>query len=285
MALSTYQIQIHEDFTIGPSTDYTVLGWSGFGLDGWRVSDDPAPLQHGVWFGPEYLGGRSILLEVHVRGDDPSDTMANIDALVAAWQLDTSGDGYGAVTTLDICLPGVGTRRLYGRPRRVAGTLDRVVHSNAQFTLEFVAGNPRWQSPTLSQQVFTPATASVGRGYNRSFNYGYGGATDSGIEVCNNAGTAEAIPVLRIDGPCTTPSLINETTGKTLTLDYTLASGEYLLIDFYERTVLLDGTASRFYAKRGDWWGLAPGDNEIRFAVQSSSSPCAATLSWRSAWL
>jgi hypothetical protein len=56
------------------------------------------------------------------------------------------------------------------------------------------------------------------------------------------------------------------------------------VIDLYNRTVRLNGTASRRNTLiNPDWFMLSPGDNIIRYRADSSGNPDA-SISYRNAW-
>lgn len=284
MSLQDYQIAI-PGLTIGPGTPYILTEWSGYGVPAVRTSDDPVPQDDGSWTGPDYLDSRELTLSVVVRGDTPEDTVANAEALLAAWNLDTSQDGYGARMPLTLKMPGIDERVIFGRPRRAQLETTRIVGTNVVADLEFFCPDPLWYSSSLRTQVFSLSEPASGRGYNRSYDYGYGGATDSGIENLTNAGSRAVWPIAVIEGPVVNPRIENIDTGQTLALSYTLLAGETLELDFQAKTVLLNGTASRYYAKSGEWFKLAPGANNIRFVSGSYDAGAVLIMSWRDAWV
>jgi hypothetical protein len=70
-----------------------------------------------------------------------------------------------------------------------------------------------------------------------------------------------------------------------MSFDITIADGDFLWIDTETRSVLLNGTASRFPNKSSnDWIDLQPGVNEITFRA-STPSAASMTMSFRSAWV
>lgn len=284
MTLADYQMEF-QALVLGPGTDYIITEWTGLGTPEYRTSDDRIPLDHGVWTGPEYLEGRSVTLRTVVRGDSEALVTQNADALLQAWYLDTRDDGYGTNEPLKVKLPGRDERWLFGRPRRVMMETSGIKGTNIPSSLEFFASDPRWYSATEHSTSIAYNSAASGRAYDRAYDYGYGGAGQSNAVQILNAGSFPTRPHVRIDGPVTNPYIINETAGKTLQLTYTLPAGEYLDVDFADRTVMLNGTASRYYVKSGDWFELAPGNNDIRFGVGSTSGAPTAVMTWRDAWL
>jgi hypothetical protein len=102
-----------------------------------------------------------------------------------------------------------------------------------------------------------------------------------------NQGDAPTWPRFRIDGPITNPQILNNTTGQSVFLTYTLASGEWL--DVYPQTgrILLNGTADRYSAYNfttSAWWQLQPGSNDVRLLALSYSSPALLTVYYRHAY-
>lgn len=284
MSLSEYQLRIDTTgLVMGAGTDYIVHSWEGLGLPGVRDSDREVPFDHGIFQGPEYVEPRTVSIDMTIRGVDANDCQSNVDALIKAWYFDArAASTYNKGSILSVRQPGQVERLLYGRPRRLTIDHSRIIAGNATATAEFLSRDPRWYSSTLNSSVLGLASVSSGFSWDKSFDFGFGGGSSNAVN-CVNAGSFNSIPSLRLDGPLTNVTVTNETTGKSIVITYTLAGGEYLELDFQQRTVLLGGTASRYYAKSGDWWDLIPGTNSIRLNASSGSGT--ATLSWRDAWL
>lgn len=281
MPVTDYQFET-QGLTMGPGTPYIVTDWTGYGTPDMRNSDDPWPLDHGTMTGPEYYDGRGVTLSVVVRGDSPSDAVDNADALLAAWQLDTRQDGFNEVAPLTVKIPGRAARRLHGRPRRASLSPTSIRSSRVDATLEYFAPDPRWYSADLRSEVLNIGTPATGRSYPRQYNYGYGGGQSNSTTLVN-AGNFETRPVITITGTCNNPRIQNVTTGRTLRLNISLTSPDFLVVDCAKRTVLLNGTASRYAAKVGDWLELAAGANQIRLLTDAGSP--IVSVDWRDAWL
>lgn len=109
----------------------------------------------------------------------------------------------------------------------------------------------------------------------------------TGQQYCVNAGDAPTWPRFRIDGPIVNPQLLNNTTGKSVVLNYTLNSGEYLDVYPDRGAILAGGTADRYSALNfaaSTWWQLQPGSNDVRLLASSYSSPAALTVYFRNAY-
>lgn len=283
MAVQDYQMEF-AGLQIGPGTPYILRRWEGYGVPDFRNSDDPAPLQDGVWTGPDYHGGRMLRIEVTARGATPEDAVANAEALFSAWYLDTEADGYGARLPLQLKMPGLSTRTAFGRPRRVVAAVERIVGCNVPCSMEFFMPDPFWYG-AVSMRSFVLAEPAGGYGYDKEYDYGYGGAADSGLGICVNGGNRATWPVFTITGPVTNPRIENLTLGKTLRFQISLSPGQELTINSQDKTVILDGAASRYFTKSGDWFQLAPGANSLRFASTSYDPDAGLTVTWRDAWI
>ncbi len=286
MTLSNYQMAIATTgLTFGPSTNYVIESWEGVGNPGVRTNDREAPYDHGTFLGPEYLEARQLTINLKMLGSDDASAQALLDALSKAWYFDATTEfgRQSAATYLQLQLPGQSLRRLYGRPRQLVIDNSKLITGHPSAVATFFANDPRWYSDAINTQGLALGAATTGFGFNLGFNFGFGGTSTSGTASVTNAGTFPTYPVITLTGPLTNVTLTNQTTGEVLTIALTIASGDTLTIDFLNKTVLLNGTASRYFAKSGTWWQLQPGANSISFTAQSGSG--SASVAWRDAWL
>ena len=66
-----------------------------------------------------------------------------------------------------------------------------------------------------------------------------------GLVYATNAGWAPCFPLITIVGPCINPRIEQQTTGETVGFTTTLASTDTLVVDCYNGSAILNGTASR----------------------------------------
>lgn len=265
---------------LGAGTSYDITrAPKGWGLPPVRTSDVPRPRDHGLFFGQDFLAGRTLTFEIAVLGDDAADAGLKVDALAAVWQ-PPAGD---AVVPLSVKIPGQVERLLNGRPRRLAWILDDLKAATPTAVLQYEVADPRWYAALLTTLSTPAATSGGGRTYNRVYPLVYAAGGAGGFIAAVNAGDYPTRPVITITGPSTTPRLEHVESGRYLQLDLTLAAAEFIIIDTDARTILLGGTASRFDKLSGTWFELAPGTNTIRFT--SADSQGTAQVVYRSAWL
>ncbi|WP_199930878.1 phage distal tail protein [Streptomyces sp. CB02923] len=268
------------DMLFGPGTPYGVEALLGIDdLPDVRGDDSDRPNQHGTYSGPDYTGARVIQLGLAIRGDDPTHLRALKMALRAATQ---PGQTPAPLQLLDWDL------LAYGKVRKRSIPYDaHYLWRVGEAAIEWYCPDPRLYSlaeHTASTTAYSPA---AGRTYPLTFPRSYGDAGSAGRITAYNGGSAEAYPVLRIDGPVAAP-VIEHTTGTlTFTAAAVLRQGEYLVIDTRARAVLLMGSAPRRdWVQGGSRWPvLAPGPTEIAFrgaALPGASGQSALlTVTWR----
>lgn len=290
MAAGDLVTQEHEfelrGLLMGPGGDWQVREIEGLGVPSLRTSDSSRPIQHGEFPGLDLLEGRTVRLGLLSENADSSVLRDRADALTQAW---APADDEAGDRDVPLHIRPVGDRKevLFGRPRRceVRLELDLFGADILMADVEYRAQDPRRYSAVESSVSVSPPVTSAGRTYDLTFDRAYGAGT-SGTVAATNAGNFGTFPVWQLAGPLTNPDLENVTAGKTVSLAISIASGDTLEVGFQERTVLLNGTASRYNtvtSGASDWWELAPGDNDLRLGADSGTG--SATVTWRSAWL
>jgi hypothetical protein len=266
-------------------TNYVGVLSSISGLDSPEIRESAEELvgMDGGVHGDFYYGRRPIVLEGLLL--NPASV---VDRNQRADRLHRASDALRADATLAWQAEGMAEQSIRVRrhqPLRMEGTWQK------SYQLALVAEDPRIYSfVTNSVQVLAEILggSDIGRGYDRTYDIDYGPANPNGQVLATNAGTTLTYPVLTVTGPGTNPSISNLTTGETLYLNYELAADELLTLDMLNRTVLLNGTASRYSAVdfiRSDWWGLMPGLNDVRVSFTTHSTGASLRIDWRDAWL
>lgn len=279
----SWQLEIG-GLVLGAGTSYQIDadGPAGLGLPDLRTSDLPRPQDHGVFFGADFFSSRSLTFDVWLLADTPADAVALMDALVAIWQ-PPAGD---ALTPLTLRLPGQDGRVLYGRPRRLAYDVSFLRSGAPRASLQYEAADPRLYSATGGLVTVSLPTVTGGLVWPTGWPLVWGAGTAGGVTI-TNAGNFGSRPVVTFRGDLIGPSLENVTAGKVFRMNdaYNLAADETLVVDFDARTVLLDGTASRYgdVDSTSQWWELQPGENQLRLGAHSGAG--SALVNYRSAWL
>lgn len=284
MAVTTDWQMEFGSLLIGEETDYDIVEIEGL-LDHPEVrsSDHERLRRHGLAPGDDFTGGRVVIVSMDVYGADTDAVATAVSNLQQAFRT-------GDEAALSFQIPGVAggnLARVNARVRNRSLVIDRNFTAGIpRAVVQFYATDPRIYTeaqPQVSTDIFA---ASGGITFNVVGNFNFPPSTESGTVTATNSGTFTTPTVIRLDGPVTNPSIENLTTDESMSLTITVAEGDYLEIDSAERTILLNGTASRYSAldAGSDWIDLPPGDNELKFRG-SSGTTATMTVTWRSAWL
>jgi len=256
------------------------------GLDGADVRENTQeiPAADGLIQGDNLHGGRPITIDGFIvsEGLTAAQRNARIDKLLRA-SLAMTADAELRWTE-----SGGVPVHLYLRRQQPTRITDRLPKS---FLLSMVSANPRIEGQTENSQqiVAGGSTGNEGFPFPMAFPLNFR-AAGSGSSVSNivTYGNAPAVPRFRIDGPITNPTILNNTTGKQIKLNYTLGAGAYLIVNARDHTIKLNGATDVYSAldfANSTWWNLQAGTNDVRLLSTTFTAPAALTTYWRDSWL
>lgn len=154
----------------------------------------------------------------------------------------------------------------------------------AQFLASFDASFPFLVSQTENSQNISLSTGGGGKVPPDTMPMALAG--DSGGNITEvNSGNGIYYPSVRFTGPVTNPQITNETVGKFIRLQITLAVGEYVDLDFKRKTVTDNLGTNKYATKSGDWWFVQPGSNVIRFTADVYNASSLANIKYRDSYL
>ena len=242
----------------GPNGYRVVLGngdtaradpdWIGFlnpddgvtGLDSAEVRESADLLVEadGGVHGAFYRGRRPFTLNGWIDTNTDLDVMSErIDKLLAA--TDAMRED-GTLTWQESHRPETGVWfRAASGGARISGRIPK------RFTVPLVSADDRIVSTTINSEIVVPGGAGGIIGFTDPFSDPFSESFDVSAQVTVvNAGKKGARPWFTIEGPITNPQLLNNTTGETIVITYTLAADEFLTIETHpaRRSVLLAGT-------------------------------------------
>lgn len=156
------------------------------------------------------------------------------------------------------------------------------------FQLTLVSTDPYALSSSESSAAITPGAAAGETGIVNPITDPISTSLNvTAQQFVVNQGDAPSWPRFRLDGPLGNPQILNNTTGQTVALGYTLNTGEWLDIYPDRGRILLNGTADRYSAldfTNTEWWQVQPGSNDVRLLASSFSSPAQLTVFWHHAY-
>lgn len=232
----------------------------------------------GGFMDAEFETGRDIAI-TGTLFTNGANVMSTLDALKANWAPSPT------LQQLYFMTSDVGLRYLNVKPLGVAYNLDtalRVGVCDVVFTC--YAEDPRfYDNFTNSYTLQIGATIFTGFAFPFGFPLSFGGVstTNDGVFV-PNGGNRPAPVTMTINGPVTNPTIINDTTGDTMSFSATIASGQSLVINSYYKTVTLNGANRRTWMQQNGWFDLQPGSNFIRFRATGGSGNL--VLQYNNAW-
>jgi hypothetical protein len=274
---SAWQIEM-QGLLLGAGTSYVVRGFNPWAAPVVRPGDQARSGQHGVSAGEDWLGERPITIDVLVRPSTDAAEQAARRLLAGAFRPLTST----AVVPL-VWMEDDGVRyQLFGKPRAASSQLAPTLPTEARF----LATDPRIYAAAAKSLSAALPTLSGGLTFPAAAPFVFGAAGAGGAIAATNDGTIDTPWVITFTGPLVAPTVEHTAQSRTLSLSgATLAAGETVVIDSAARTVLLNGTTSRYswLSSSSQWWTLEPGANALRFGAASGSGTC--QVAYRDAWL
>ncbi len=234
--------------------------------------------QDGGFIDAEFETGRDIILEGTVFGS-LNNVEPYLDAIKANFAPSTVPIPFYFKST------GVSERVIFVKPRGVRfdwDTARRLGMTKIQFLM--YAEDPRiYDNNLISQVISYGGPATTGFGFPFGFNLSFGAVVPPNGSYIIVIGNRPTPAILTITGPVDQPRIVNDTDGKTMIFNVTLAGGETLVIDLVNRTVLLNGTTNRRNTlQSADWFLFQPGNTFIRFGGVTGTGTL--TVSYRNAW-
>lgn len=281
LVVDDWQIE-YSGLLLGGDTSYAWVGDTVGTMPPVRTSRQTRLRQDGAYAGDSFLGIRTLRFTFEVYESDADTFDTTIQSLVEAFSP-------AGMKPLYIQKPGFALGRkvfINAEPVRmqVPGNLEHY-HRIPVVTVELECADPLWYDNDIaSVSGLTLAEGVGGLTWPLTWPLNWGTYT-SGSFIATNNGSRTTYPTITFTGPLTTPRLTNETSGLYLEFDLTVASGETLVVDTgTARTVLLNGVSNRYYTLTAGstWFGLAPGNDQIRFSASAGAGT--ATVTWRNAW-
>lgn len=287
--LKDYQFEL-DDYAFGLGLPMLLVD-GGFdpGSASWRTQDQPHAHGDGTTFGRDQLDGPTWAWELGTDQGDPASALKVLADFSKAWRATEARQTPGAVLALRYALAGR-TRRVYGRPRRLAAPPNNKILSGwIPVTCDFQTADALHYDDTEESLSVGITTSSAG-GLTSPLKEPLatvteGAETRTGINV---GGDAPTWAVVSFTGPVSNPYV--ELGGWHCGLRGSLADGEEVTIDsrpWVRTAVRNDGASMGGRLDRKTYLDrmlLPPGGYEIVYGGGSSVATSTATVRWRSAF-
>jgi hypothetical protein len=224
-----------------------VTGWDGPDVQGGGVI--PKSGDHGAYAAPQYYAARNITLTVTASA--PTQALRDVARGLLQEAIPISDL---AVFQYNEPVPKQALVRRSGTITEAYPTLCDVT-----FTIGLVAPDPRkYGTQPVIAQANAATSSGIGFAFPIAFPFAAPPQPPSGAVIVTNAGTFETRPVITVQGPVTSPSLTNVTTGQTVSwTGLVLGPTDVLSADFS----LAQGTLNGAYRPAdvfSSWWTLPP---------------------------
>lgn len=277
-----------DGYTFGGEQDAVLVTPGGFdpGVTGWRTQDAENPVGDNYLFGRDRLTPGTWGFTLQTNKEDELGALGAMEKMAVKWRADNIRSTPGAVSTLRYNLGGA-TRRVYGRPRRWAPSIDtglwRGVNSivaDFQLADTFYYADA---SRNIDMSILPGSTSGLKGPLTGKLSTLLAG--ERARSVADIGGTAPAPFVAVIYGPIQNPWLSED--GWKLELNATLAYDQYVVIDTrpWANTVLrsdgasLAGALSR--TSRLSTARLKPGGANLRFGGKDATGTSHVAIAWR----
>jgi hypothetical protein len=253
-----------------PFVDVTSV--SGLDTAPLRTNTDEHQGTDGTYVDTPYMSMRTIVVSGTLY-TDPSDPDSLLDSLRTDYESNVVRPFYFQLpnkTLRYVNCQGGGLQYNIDQSRRIGST-------PVQFTV--LAGDPYiYDYPAQQAIAQISSAAGIGIGFNVAFNTGFGGPITTFPVAISNHGTHTAYPVITLFGPMTNPVLVDAVSGITMALSITLSSGDTLVVDCRNKSVVLNGTASRRSALTGLSWFAVPAGGSATITLGAVSGTGTASV-------
>jgi phage-related protein len=268
----------------GAGSPYQIQSVDGLeALPGIRNQDDNRGYHDGMFTGRDFLSGRTISIIFNTFGDSNGSAQTNYNTIQSILLPQTQG-----TTPLYFKFPNSPTSEQFvnARVRALRTSVDpNYTYGYITSQVDFFCPDPNYYNSNL-QTANMLISAALGRTYNKTFNYTYGGGSSSVTTTIQNIGWATTYPTITIQGPITNPIIGNTTTGNTLNFTGTYSALDILEIDLYNQLITLNGNPARNLLISGTWFDAPPGNSNFFFTGTSTlAGTTQATVSWYSAYI
>ena len=268
----------------GAGSPYQILSVDGLeSLPGIRNQDDNRGYHDGMFTGRDFLSGRTISIIFNTFADSSGSAQTNYNTIQRILLPQTSG-----TTPLYFKMPNIPTSEQFvnARVRALRTTIDpNYTYGYITSQVDFFCPDPNYYDSNL-QTATMLVSAALGRTYNKTYNYTYGGGSSSITTTISNIGWATTYPTINITGPITNPVFGNTTSGDALNFTGTYSALDNLEIDLYNQLITLNGLPARNLLISGTWFDAPPGNSNFYFTGTTTlAGTTQATVSWYSAYI
>lgn len=270
----------------GPATDlefgttdangtwWLITGWQG--MDGAPTAGQVVQKagDHGAYATPQWYGPRTITLTVQATAR--SQALRDVARAFLHQAIPVSD-----LATLRWDEP-VPVQMGVRRSGPIAETYMTLV--DCVFSVPLIAPDPRKYGTVLHTLAATQASPAAGLAPPLTPPLTLPAGAGPMSVACTNAGSFETRPLVTINGPITSPAVVNQTTGQQVGFTgLSLTASDVLSVDFNAKQGTLNGVY-RPADTSSSWWVLPPGTTTVQ-VTGTGTTGSTMTVAWRDAWI
>lgn len=264
-----------QGFAWGSGTPWRVVDFKGLFAMALRTNDIPNSGADGSSWGTDWLDVKSC--QMTLRADPLSSGLSYMTLVNQARQGLTRTQGLGSRY---VWWDGLGLMML-GRVRASEPQVQPG-QTHVDVAVQFTAADgllygSQLKTVSIGLQGGTPHGMNFPVNMPMNFAFSLAALT----AAVDNAGTENAYPLIRLNGPAINPRITNLTTGETISVTFPLGAGDYLEIDPKGYTIMFNGVSPLVEDPSTVWWNLPPGESQIQFDADSYDATASAVIEWR----
>ena len=251
---------------------------TGFGFPSLKVDIKERGSTHGADLGVKLYGRRVMGIELEIIGKNTTDYETKRRALELACDITrglqriyiTTRSGIevicDAIVTGDFDLP---------------YTKGQMIFSSVR--LELTAPYPFFNSKDQKSSLISLwSGGGWGLPFELPLDMSCGGDVIANVI---NDGNTKSYPIITLYGQLEDATLTNETNDEAFSIDYDITDGSQVVIDTFNRTIILNGTTNLRQYFSGDWLSLDSGSNGIKLTATTYGYNALVLITYRDSYL
>ena len=251
---------------------------AGFGFPSLKVDVKERGSTHGADLGVSLYGRRVMGIELEIIGNDPTDYETKRRALELACDI-TRGLQRVYITTrsgIDVICDAIVTGDF-----DLPYTKGQMIFSTVR--LELTAPYPFFNSKDQKSSLISLwSGGGWGLPFELPLDMSCGGDVIANVI---NDGNTKSYPIITLYGQLEDATLTNETNDEAFSIDYDITDGSQVVIDTFNRTIILNGTTNLRQYFSGDWLSLDSGGNGIKLTATTYGYNALVLITYRDSYL
>lgn len=251
---------------------------TGFGFPSLKVDIKERGSTHGADLGVSLYGRRVMGIELEIIGNNPTDYETKRRALESACDI-TRGLQRVYITTrsgIEVICDAIVTGDF-----DLPYTKGQMIFSSVR--LELTAPYPFFNSKDQKSSLISLWTGGGwGLPFELPLDMSCGGDVIANVV---NDGNTKSYPTITLYGQLEDATLTNETNGEAFSIDYDITDSSQVVIDTFNRTIILNGTTNLRQYFSGDWLSLDSGSNGIKLTATTYGYNALVLITYRDSYL